>query len=43
MDTTRIKVQTAAGHLPTVQEGLCTCDLQSQKDAVRTGVYTINS
>jgi hypothetical protein len=38
-----IKVQTAAEHLPNVQEGLCTCDFQSQKGAVSTGVHTINS
>jgi hypothetical protein len=37
------KVQTVAEHLPTVQRGLCTCDLQSQKGAVRAGVHTINS
>ena len=37
------KVQTTAEHLPTVQGGLCTCDLQSQKGAVRAGVHTINS
>jgi hypothetical protein len=37
------KVQTAAKHLPTVHGRLCTCDLQSQKGAVRAGVHTINS
>lgn len=42
-NTDVIKVQTAAEHLPTVQEGLCTSDLQYQKGAVHTGVHTINS